>query len=88
MQIQLTADDLRPIVKEILALVTAEQSTQLKYYDEGSAAAMLGVKRHVLRDARLRGEVKGFSIFGGRIRYSHDDLLSYMESRRAAIRPT
>jgi hypothetical protein len=47
-------------------------------YSEPEASALLGVKPHVLRDARLRGEISATRV-GGRLAYTRDDLCSYLE---------
>jgi hypothetical protein len=50
-------------------------------YSEAEAAALLGIQRHVLRDARLRGEIAGCRIGKG-IRYERDELLLFLRRRR------
>lgn len=50
-------------------------------YPEAEAAMLLGVARHVLRDARLRGEIKATRI-GKRIVYARDELLRFLARRR------
>lgn len=47
-------------------------------YSEPESASLLGVQPHVLRDARLRGEIIATRV-GGRLAYTRDDLLSYLE---------
>lgn len=47
-------------------------------YSESEAASLLGVKPHVLRDVRLRGEIRATRV-GGRLAYTRDSLLSYLE---------
>ena len=47
-------------------------------YSEMEAASLLGVKHHVLRDARIRGEVSATRV-GGRHAYTRDELISYLE---------
>jgi hypothetical protein len=46
-------------------------------YPEAEAAALLGIPRHVLRDARLRGEIVGRTV-GRKILYSRDALLKFL----------
>jgi helix-turn-helix protein len=47
---------------------------------EPEAAATIDVARHVLRDARLRGEITGSRI-GKRIVYARKDVMAFLESR-------
>jgi hypothetical protein len=46
-------------------------------YPEAEAAALLGIARHVLRDARLRGEIVGHTV-GRKILYSRASLLKLL----------
>lgn len=48
--------------------------------NEPEAAASIGVARHVLRDARLRGEIKG-SKPGKSVVYRRDELLKFLRSK-------
>ena len=50
-------------------------------YSEPEAASALGVKAHVLRDARLRGEIQATKI-GGRIGYEAAELKDYLTRNR------
>jgi len=50
-------------------------------FTESEAAALLGVGRHALRDARLRGEVEASKV-GRRILYSRDQLLQLLQKNR------
>jgi hypothetical protein len=50
-------------------------------FNEAEAASLLGVKSHVVRDARLRGEISSTRV-GGRIAYTRDDLLHYLENQK------
>lgn len=79
MQISLNADDIRPIVRTILAEMATENKDDLGYLSEADAAVLLGVKRHVLRDLRRRGLIGYSQIVGRRIRYKRSDLLGYLE---------
>jgi len=74
------------VVRETLAAVEAEQAKipdDKLAYDEGEAAALLGVAQHVLRDARLEGKIVASRITGRRIRYARADLLKYLHENRA-----
>jgi hypothetical protein len=51
-------------------------------YSEPEAAALLGLEPHQLRDERLRGRIKASSIVCRRIRYTLQDLVEYLLSRR------
>src|SRR5688572_22617128 len=47
-------------------------------FNEPEAATLLGVRQHVVRDARLRGEIESTRV-GSRIAYTRHDLLAYLE---------
>jgi len=88
MNLQLNSEDLRPIVREVvaqtlqaLACSGAMMDGQRLAFSEPEAAATLGVKPHVLRDARLRGEVQSTKV-GGRIAYERAELLAYLQRGR------
>jgi hypothetical protein len=78
---------LRPLVERAIAMVLdrlaeEQQSVGDKLaYSEADAAALLGVRRHVLRDARLRGEIAGCRV-GKSIRYERQELIEYLRRRR------
>ena len=85
MKIDFTSDDLRPLVATIVAETLrqlAEAERKLPDgrlgFPESEAAQRMGVAQHVLRDARLRGEIKGRRV-GKRIVYSRAELLKYLE---------
>lgn len=48
-------------------------------YSEAEAAGLLGVRQHVLADARRRGEIKG-GLVGRRMHYSRKELVKFSES--------
>jgi hypothetical protein len=50
-------------------------------FTESEAAAAIGVAKHVLRDARLRGEVRGRKV-GKSFVYSKAELLRYLEPKQ------
>ncbi|HEX3658217.1 MAG TPA: helix-turn-helix domain-containing protein [Pirellulales bacterium] len=69
---------------ELVVVATLERVEQQRRhhgdrlaYTEPEAAALVGVKPHVLRDARLRGELSGKRV-GKRTVYSRDELLRYL----------
>ena len=88
MNLRIDPDELRPlvqaVVEETLARIQADQSrlpSDRLAFPEAEAAALLGLKQHVLRDARLRGEITG-SLLGRRYVYSRDDLLAWLRRQR------
>ncbi len=73
----MTRDDIRAIVAEVL-----DQYRQYEYrigYPEAEAAAAMGIPRHRLRDARLRGEITARRVGRGYV-YSRESLLRFLES--------
>jgi hypothetical protein len=92
MQVNFSQDDLRPLV----ATVVAECFAQLRddearigerlALSEIEAARLIGVESHVLRDARLRGEISASRIAGRRIRYLPADVLTYLARNRTESR--
>jgi hypothetical protein len=85
--IQFDLQDLRPLVR--LAVVEAlnaleEERAKLNgrlAFTEPEAAALVGVKSHVLRDCRRRGELAGAKI-GSRVVYTRADLLEFLERQK------
>jgi len=83
MKMQFDDDELTPLIERVVARVLDErEAIDVKLgkrvaYPEPEAAAMFGMKPHVLRDARLRGEVIGSRI-GKRIFYSREELLKLL----------
>lgn len=75
--------DLRPLIAEAVRTTLAElQAQEAKLasrlgYPESEAAGLLGIPRHVLRDARLRGEITG-RLIGKKIVYSRDVLQRFL----------
>src|SRR5262245_10680396 len=73
----LDPEALRPLIAEIVAQVLAQLdadrakvSGDRLAYSEAEAATLLGLKEHVLRDERRRGQIGASSIAGRRIRYT------------------
>lgn len=88
MNLHIDPADLRPLVQtvvnEVLASIgnnEARLPASRLAFPEAEAAALLGLKPHVLRDARLRGEING-SLLGKRICYTRNDLMDWLRSRR------
>jgi len=80
-------DGLKPLIVEVVRAVLAEATLPVSGKDaerlawpEAEAAALLGVARHVLRDLRLRGEIRSTKV-GGRISYTKKHLTDYLLSQ-------
>lgn len=78
--------ELRPLIAAIVAetidqrqAVEAQLGNRLGF-TEGEAAAALGVKAHVLRDCRLRGEISARRV-GARYVYTRSSLLQFLEGK-------
>ena len=88
MRIEFNADDLRPLIRKVVAELLEQIAADRAKLDgrfgfsEPEAAALLGIRRHALRDLRRGGKIKA-SKPGARIVYSGDSLLELM--RRNAI---
>jgi hypothetical protein len=87
MKLSFDEADLRPVIEQIVAATLVQiQSDEAKLadrlaYTEPQAAAILGIRPHVLRDARLRGEISGSRV-GKRILYERDELLRFLRQQR------
>ncbi len=87
LRIEFDRDALRPLVH--LAVAEAldrmeEDRAKLNgrlAFTEPEAAVLLGVKPHVLRDCRRRGELQGAKV-GSRIVYTRADLLDFLERQK------
>lgn len=85
-------DDLRPLIKTIVAETLAQMADDEARlgdklaFDEPTAARMLSLEPHQLRDERLRGRITASQIVGRRIRYVRDDLLAYLARHRTEAR--
>ncbi len=79
--------DLQPLVEQIINATLAQLQTDQAAlgdklaFTEPEAAALLSLKPHQLRDARLRGEITGCRV-GKRILYERDELLRFLRRRR------
>lgn len=88
MQVTFTPDDLRPLIEAVIVETIARlrddeaQLGDVLAFDEPTAARMLSLKPHQLRDERLRGRITASVIVGGRIRYLRGDLLTYLQRKR------
>ena len=84
MRIEVDPEALRPLITAIaeelleqLAEVEQKLPGDRFAYPEGEAAQRLGIPQHVLRDARLRGEIHGRRV-GKRILYARDTLIAFV----------
>jgi hypothetical protein len=87
MNISIDSNDLKPLVEQVVAATLKKlEAANGKLgnrlaFNEPEAAALLGIKPHVLRDARLRGEISGSRV-GKRILYERDEVLRFLRSQR------
>jgi len=87
MKIEFDSEALRPIVQMAVAAamdrLEADRATfnGRLAFTEPEAAVLLGVKPHVLRDCRLRGEILGAKV-GSRNVYTRSDLLEFLERQK------
>ncbi len=88
MNLNLDNADLKPLVAAVVAeVLESVRSTEATFggarlaYSEAEAAALLGCRPHVLRDARLRREIVSTKI-GGRIGYEKSELEKYLARNR------
>lgn len=71
----INSEALRPLLEAIVRDVVDRCGGDGRIaYSESEAAALLGVPRHTLRDARLAGQVHAVKIGRG-VRYSRSELL-------------
>ena len=84
MQFQFDNNELRPLIENVvemtLAHVEANRRDSRLAYTESEAAALLGIPRHVLRDARLRGEIRA-ALVGKRLLYTTQSLRQFLAER-------
>lgn len=82
--LRLSADELRPIVQEVVRAVMDELTSmnQLVHgklaITEEQAAELLDLNPWQLRDLRLSGKIGFTRIVGNRVRYALPDLLDYL----------
>lgn len=83
MRLEINPDDIRPIVAAAVEAVLARRAageSQLGPrlgFPEAEAAQLLGIEQHVLRDARLRGEINAVRL-GRQWIYSRETLLKFL----------
>lgn len=86
-KLEFDRDALRPLVEMAVAEALEKiEDERAKFngrlaYTEPEAAVLLGVKPHVLRDCRRRGELQGAKV-GSRVLYTRADLLDFLERRK------
>ena len=84
-------DELRPLVRAVVAEALAELERLKKIHDgrlaytEAEAASMLGLNQHQLRDLRLDGKIGYSRIVGNKIRYMLQNLMDYLNRGRVEI---
>lgn len=87
LKIEFDRDTLRPLVHlavaEALERMEEERAKTAGRlaFTEPEAAVLLGVKPHVLRDCRRRGELQGAKV-GSKIVYTRADLLEFLERQK------
>jgi hypothetical protein len=85
MKLEIDPVELKPLIEQIVAETVAhaklEQTDGRLAYTEPEAAEKLGVPPHVLRDARLRGEISPSGL-GSRILYSRESLMDYLRNHQ------
>ena len=92
MQVSIDPEELAPIIEATVQATLArirddeQQLGDRLAVDEPTAARMLGLERHQLRDERARGRIASSQIVGRRIRYTRSDLLAYLAKNRTEAR--
>ena len=81
MQLSVDPEEVRSIVREIVnqVLSAIDWPNGRVALDEAEAAQACGVGRHVLRDLRLAGKIKGRKL-GRKIVYTREDLLNALSA--------
>jgi hypothetical protein len=83
MKLEFDAEALRPVITSVVTATLAQLAneslvrTERLAFREEEAAAMIGVAKHVLRDARRRGEIHAVKA-GRYIVYRRDELIRYL----------
>jgi hypothetical protein len=86
-RIQFDREDLQPLVQLAVAEALSRMEDERAKlngrlaFTEPEAAALLGVKPHVLRDCRRRRELQGAKV-GCKIVYTRADLLEFLERQK------
>lgn len=89
MHVSFKPADIQPLIEEVVqttvAQLQADHATlgDRLAFPEPEAAALLGVRPHILRDARLRGELVGCRV-GKKVLYEREELLRFLRQQRRA----
>ncbi|RIK75387.1 MAG: hypothetical protein DCC68_21295 [Planctomycetota bacterium] len=81
MKLDIDPTELAPVIRQVVAetlAATAALPADRIGHTEAEAAALLGMAKHMLRDARLRGEIKGRRV-GKSIYYGRGELIRFLE---------
>ena len=87
LKIEFDREALRPLVQLAVAEAMDRMETERAKFNgrlaftEPEAAILLGVKPHVLRDCRRRGELQGAKV-GSRIVYTRAGLLEFLDRQK------
>ena len=83
MDLRIDTDELKPLIEAVAAelLRRFPPLEDRLAYSQDEAAALLGIAGTSLGDERRRGRVDA-SLVGRRIRYTREDLLTYLASRK------
>ncbi len=89
MNVTFNTSDLHPIIDLAVEAAVHRVQTQQKCFadriaiTEAEAARALGVKPHVMRDLRRRGEIQASRV-GKRIVYECDEILDFLRRTRTS----
>ncbi|MBC7820024.1 MAG: hypothetical protein IAG10_24340 [Planctomycetaceae bacterium] len=92
MQLSIDPAELAPVIEATVAATVARMRDDeanlgdALAFDEQTAARLLGLLAHQLRDERLRGRIGSTTVVGKRIRYLREDLLAYLRRHRVEAR--
>jgi hypothetical protein len=87
MKIELDPADLQPVIEQTITAVLERLEADRALLGgklacrEAEAARLMGIPPHSLRDARLRGEIRGCRV-GSRVLYERSELLAFLARQR------
>jgi hypothetical protein len=87
LRIEFDRDELRPLVHmAVVEALDRMEEDRARFqgrlaFTEPEAAALLGVRPHVLRDCRRRGELQASKV-GSKIVYTRADLLEFLDRQK------
>ena len=83
MQLVISPDELRPLVRAVVCEVLDrfEGNGERLAFTESEAAGLLGVPKHTLRDERLKRRIEA-SVVGRKIVYTRSQILEYLSRRK------